>query len=173
MKTEGRSLSSKPATYFVRWGFPILALGPAVSFVWFLVISPFLGRSAPEPLHWNLALLVMFAFVVLGFSLYCAHLYKMVNLDRDNLVIGSAFRTICVPLRHVVDVYELWGGLGRNRIKIVLDTDTVFGRAIIFIPHMNWRTWQNVPHPVVDEIRASTPLIRDHPKRTRVAFEWY
>lgn len=88
----------------------------------------------------------------------CARL-KRVRSDGDCLRVSNYLREIEVPLRDVTDVYQyVWLNIGT--VKLQLDSETPFGRTILFIPPMALRFLRDGEDPIVTDLRSRALELR-------------
>jgi hypothetical protein len=82
---------------------------------------------------------------------FCIRL-KQVRIDDEALYISNYLKEVRVPLRDIAEVTEnRWVNI--HPVTIAFQSDTEFGRSILFMPQIRWFGWSS--HPVVGELREA------------------
>jgi hypothetical protein len=121
--------------YRVSSRFAILyQLIPVVFLIVFIILAIYLPYD-PEYIRSPFRLWVTYIFFIAGiWAVYSHwHLVKIVRIVNDRLLISSLFRTIDIPASEIAGV-EIWPDRFKERIRIVLENETIFGKEIMLIP---------------------------------------
>ena len=158
-----RLLSSR-ATWFWKWGFPLLWSGLFGAITLTLLAGGVTFKTNGVPVAPATNEMLRWLFVgawLLGSTViwWLGALLKSVSIDENTLYVSNFRREVAVPLTEIVGAREnQWVHVGnRNLIKIELRAACALGKTVTFVPTgvaPRNRFGTTKTHPIVAELQA-------------------